>query len=99
LHVPWIAVRILIFLIFKKLQMRIVLNKFLDFQIILIVIKNQINFKFLIAAVVGVYLNFQIFYFKSTEQFRFLCRVGISIMNFGKIMDFQFFIIQMGVPF
>jgi len=34
--------------------MIIVVNKFLDFQINLVVSKNQINLKFLIAAVVGV---------------------------------------------
>jgi len=39
--------------------MRIVINKFLDFKINIMVSKNQINFKFQIVAVVGVYLNFR----------------------------------------
>ena len=74
--------------------MRIVLKKFLDFKINLIVSKIQINLKFKIAAGFGVYLNF-LWYFISNphEYFRFLSCVGICIIDFWKIVDFQYFVI------
>lgn len=75
--------------------MRIVINKFLDFKINIMVSKNQINFKFQIVAVVGVYLNFRWYFISNPhEYFLFLCRVGICIMDFGKIFDFQSFVIR-----